>query len=192
MSLQEQLSSDLKEAMRSGDAVRRTVIRSVMTAIKETEQRRREELVQKALKKHNVIRPAKLDDGAAMAAYEQAVDSAVAAEKVAEQAALDDAEVLGVIQKLVKQRQDSIAEAEKAGRPDIATAEGAELAILEGYLPAQMSREEIEAEARALIAQVGAAGAHDMGKVMGPLMAKLKGRADGKLISDVVKALLVD
>ncbi len=189
MSLKDRLSADLKEAMKSGDAVRKTTIRNVMAALKEAEQRKREELVKQALKKHGVVRPAESDE-AAMAAYQQAVEKAIAAEEVDSKSALDEGEELAAVQRLIKQRQDSIAEAGKAGRQDVAASEQAELELLQAYLPAQMSREEIEAEARAVIAQVGASGPRDMGKVMGPLMSRLQGRADGKVISDVVRALL--
>lgn len=198
MALKDQLSADLKEAMKRKDSQRVTLIRGIMAAVKDAELRKREELTRQAAQKHGVTRPApkgqspedKAAYEAAVTAYSQALDAAVAAEKVEEKMALDEAEMLSAIQKLIKMRQDSIAEAEKAGRKDIAEAEGKELSQLQAYLPKQLSREEIEAEARALIAQVGAAGARDMGKVMGPLMGKLQGRADGKLISDVVKTLL--
>lgn len=190
MSMREQLDSELKEAMRGGDALKRDVIRNIRTVIKETEQGSREALTKKALEKHGVKRPQKQDDPVEMAAYEKAVDAAVAAEKVNEAAVLDDTGILVVIQKLVKQRQDSIEEAGKAGRKDIIEAETAELGILVSYLPQQLSREEIAVEARAIIAQTGAASAKDMGKVMGPLTAKLKGKADGKLINEVVRELL--
>jgi hypothetical protein len=190
MSLKEQLQEDLRDAMRGGDPVRKTVIRGLMAAVKEAEQRKREDLVKQALKKHGVQRPVDESNAAQVAAYQQAFDVALAAEQVESRAALDDGELLGVVQKLVKQRQDSIADAERAGRADIAEAERAEMAILEGYLPQQMTREEIEAEARAVIASVGASSPRDMGKVMGPLMAALQGRADGKLVSEVVRALL--
>lgn len=190
MSLQDRLSNDLKEAMRGGDATRKTVIRGVMAALKEAQQRKREELAERALKKHNVLRPLDEKDPAQVSAYQQAVDAALAAEQVEQNSVLDEGEALSVIQKLVKQRQDAIAEAQRAGRQDVVAAEQAELAILEAYLPRQMSREEIEAAARAVIARVGASGPRDMGKVMGPLMAELQGRADGKLVSEVVRSLL--
>lgn len=190
MQIKEKLAADLKDAMRSGDAVRRRVIRGVMTAIRESEQRKREELVKKALKKHGVTRPSDEKDEAALAAYQKAVEAALEAEKVEANSALDDAEVLAIIQKLVKQRQDSIEEARRGGREDIVAAEQEELEVLRSYLPEQLTREEIEAEARAVIEQVGASGPRDMGKVMGPLMGRLKGRADGKLVSEVVRSLL--
>ncbi len=192
MQLREQLQADLKEAMKSGDAVRKTVIRGVMATLGEEEQRKRENLVGKALKKHSVTRPDDAADESQMAAYTQAVAAALAAEKVDEASALDSGEALAVLQRLVKQHQDSLDQARDAGRQDIAEAVQRDMEILQGYLPQQLSRQEIEAEAQAIIAQVGAEGPRDMGKVMGPLMDKLKGRADGKLISEVVRALLAE
>jgi len=189
MELKARINEDLKEAMRQQDALQRTVLRGLLNAFKEAEQSRREDLVKRALKKHNVNRPAGTT-AEALAAYDSAMAAALSAEKVEANAVLDEAEMLAVLQRVVKQRQDSIDEAQKGGRQDIATAEQAELTILQGYLPAQLSREDVELEAKTLIAQVGAQGAKDMGKVMGPLMSKLKGQADGKVISDVVKSLL--
>lgn len=189
MSLKQQLSADLKAAMRAKDALRRTVIRDVMTSVKEAEQRNREQLVKKALEKHDVKRPHG-DDPEMLAAYDKAIEAAVAAEDVEAQAELSDSEVLAVIQKLVKQRHDSIADAEQADRPELAANEQAELDILEGYLPQQLTREEIESEARVMIETVRATSMRDMGRVMGPLMDKLQGKADGKLVSEVVREQL--
>ncbi len=190
MTIKDRLSADLKEAMKSGDALRRTSIRNVMAAIKEAEQRKRENLGKQALKKHNVQRPANEEDPEAMAAYQRAVSNALAAEGVEAASALHDDEVLDVIRRLVKQRRDSIADAQRAGRADILQAEQQELALLESYLPKLLSRQEIEVEAREVIAQVGASSPRDMGKVMGPLMQKLQGHADGQLVSAVVRELL--
>jgi uncharacterized protein YqeY len=191
-----QLTADLKDAMRSGDDMRKMVIRGALAAFKESEQTKREQLVKAALKKHNVTRPnVRANDPAydeAMAAYSKEVDAAVEAEKVGDNIALDEQEGLALIQKLVKQYQEAQADAEKAGRDDLIEAEKQKAAILQAYLPQQMSREEVEAEARALIDQVGASGPRDMGKVMGPLMGKLQGKADGKLVSEVVRSLLAD
>lgn len=189
MGIREQLNEDLKEAMRGGDVVRRTVIRGVLTSIKESEQKSREELVKKALKKHNIERPSS-QEAADMAAYNAALDRVMAEENVEAQATLSETDLLSLIQKLVKQREDSIQEAEGAGRNDVVESQRAEMVILASYLPKQMSRQEIEAEARQIIAETGASGSKDMGKVMGPLNARLKGRADGRVISDVVKGLL--
>lgn len=186
MTVREQLRDDLKATMRSGDTTRRMVIREVLAAIKETEQRNREELVRQALKKHNISRPAPSDE-AAVAAYEQTVSDVIAQEDVEAASQLDDDGVLAVIQKLVKQRHDSIADAERAGRSDLVEAWQGELAHLEGYLPRQLGRDEIAEAARAVIAEVGADSPRDMGRVMGVLMERLKGQADGKLISQVVR-----
>jgi uncharacterized protein YqeY len=103
---------------------------------------------------------------------------------------LDDAGILDLIAKQAKIRQESIVEFRKGGREDLVAEEEAELAILQAYLPTQLTREEIEAEARQLIAEVGAAGPRDMGKVMKPLMARLRGRADGSLVNQIVRELL--
>jgi uncharacterized protein YqeY len=105
---------------------------------------------------------------------------------------LDDAGVLDVIARDVKRHRDSIADFDKGNRPDLSQKEEAELAILLSYLPQQMSVQEIEARARAAIAQVGAKGPSDMGKVMGVLMPQLKGKADSRMISQVVQSLLAN
>ena len=103
---------------------------------------------------------------------------------------LDDEDILAVIAKQAKQRQESIAEYQRGGREDLVAEEEAELAILQTYLPQQLTREEIETEARQVIAEVGAESPRDMGKVMKPLMARLRGRADGKEVNQVVRELL--
>ena len=104
--------------------------------------------------------------------------------------ALNEEEELAVVMQLAKQRRDSIKQFLEAGRDDLADKEKKELAILEDYLPAQLSDEEIEAAVDEVIAQVGASGPRDMGKVMGPVMKKLKGQADGGKVQSVVKAKL--
>lgn len=190
MPLREQLTADLKDAMRAKNTEKRDVIRSIQAAIKEEEQRRYEEFTKKALKKHNVTAPSPSDEQG-MAAYSDAVDAAVAEENVEERAKItEDAEVLAIIQKMVKMRRDSIKEAEEVGREDIVEGERAELEILLEFMPRQLTREEIAQEAKAVIDETGAEGPRDMGKVMGPLTQKLKGRADGKVISEVVRELL--
>jgi uncharacterized protein YqeY len=189
MALRDQLQADLKDAMKSGDAVRKTTIRGIMTSLNESEQRKREDLAKKALKKHNVAKPTNSDEST-LAAYQQAVDGAFAAENVEDAGKLDEMEAITVLQKLANQRQESIDQASQAGRTDIAEAESVELSIVEAYLPRQMSREELEAEVRAVIAEVGATELRDMGKVMSPLMERLQGRADGKQVSEVVRLLL--
>jgi len=103
---------------------------------------------------------------------------------------LSDADILALIARQARQREDSMAEYSKGGRADLVAEEAAELAILQSYLPQQMSRAEIETEARQVIAEVGAQGTKDMGAVIKPLMARLKGRADGRLINQVVRELL--
>lgn len=105
-------------------------------------------------------------------------------------AELSDQDVQAILQRQVKQRQDSIEQYEQADRPDLADAERAEIAVIEVYLPQQMSREEIEAAARAAIDQLGATSPGDRGKVMGRLMSELRGKADGVVVNAVVGELL--
>jgi uncharacterized protein len=103
---------------------------------------------------------------------------------------LSDEVALAVIQKQAKQRRESIVEFEKGGRPDLVEKEQAELTVLEAYLPQQVSREEVEAAARKLVSETGASGPRDIGKVMPPLVKQFAGRADGRLINEVVRELL--
>ncbi len=110
--------------------------------------------------------------------------------EIARQADLDDGDVLGIIAKEVRQRRESIEAFRQGNRQDLVAQEEAELAILQGYLPQQMTREEIMTEARRVIEEVGAQGPADKGKVMPKLMAHLKGRADGREINAVVTELL--
>ncbi len=124
-----------------------------------------------------------------------AIRMTIAAVKNAEVAAikqLDDREVLAVIAKQAKQRRESIEEFEKAGRQDLVDKEKAELRVLEAYLPAQISRDEITEEVRKVIAEVGASGPGDKGKVMPVLMQRLAGRAEGRAINEVVSELLAN
>ena len=144
--LKQKLMDDLKQAMREGNTVKRSVIRLTIAAMNNAE--------------------------------------------IARQTALEDADILGVIAKEVRQRKESI-EAFKLGkRQDLVAQEEAEMAVLQEYLPQQMTREEIMAEARKVIAEVGAEGIRDKGKVMPQLMAKLKGKADGRVINEIVTELL--
>jgi uncharacterized protein YqeY len=116
--------------------------------------------------------------------------AAVKQREVDERVTLDDAAVTAVIDKMIKQRKDSISQFEAAGRTDLVEQESAELAVLTAYMPAQLSEGEIAAEVQAAVAETGAAGPQDMGKVMGVLKAKLAGRADMTAVSALVKAAL--
>lgn len=148
MSLKEQLSSDLRDAMRAGEEVRKSTLRMLMSAITSAE---------------------------------------VA---TSERRELTDEQLLQVVAKQVKQRKESIEEFKKADRTDLVEKEAAELKVLEEYMPAQMGREEIAAEAKAVIAAVGASGPSDKGKVMKELMPRLAGKAEGREINEVVMELL--
>ena len=116
--------------------------------------------------------------------------AAVKQREVDERIVLDDAQVVGVLDKLVKQRKDSIAAFAQAGRTDLVDKESAELAVLEAYLPQRLSAEEVGAEVARLVAELGAAGPGDMGKVMGAAKARLAGKADMGQVSAAVKAAL--
>jgi len=144
--LKQKLTDDLKQALRDGDKVRRSVIRLVIAAIRNAE--------------------------------------------IARRATLEDADILGIIAKEIRQRKESIEAFKQGQRQDLVAQEEAELAILEEYLPRQMTREEIIAEARRVITEVGAQGLGDKGKVMPRLIAQLKGKADGREINAVVSELL--
>jgi hypothetical protein len=103
---------------------------------------------------------------------------------------LTEDEVLETVRSLIKQRRDSIEQFAKGGRQDLVDKETAEITVLEAYLPAQLSREELEVMVRDAVAQTGASGAKDMGKVMKALIPMVGGRADGKLVSELVKHAL--
>ena len=105
---------------------------------------------------------------------------------------LADADVLAILQRQVKQRRESIEQFEKGNREDLADQERVEIAIIEQYLPRQLSREEISERAQVVIDQVGASGPGDRGKVMGMLMRDLKGEADGSVVNAVVGELLAE
>lgn len=110
--------------------------------------------------------------------------------EVDERKDLSDPEVVSVIEKMMKQRRDSIAQFQAAGRKDLADKETFELGLLSSYLPQQLSEEEIASEVASVVAQTGAKGVSDMGKVMGLLKAKLAGRADMAKVSTLVKTKL--
>lgn len=118
------------------------------------------------------------------------LQAAIKQKEVDERVTLDDAAVAAIVDKLVKQRKDSIAAFTQAGRQDLADKETAELAVLQAYLPARLSAEEVAAAVKALVAEVGANGPADMGKVMGAAKARLAGKADMAAVSAAVKAAL--
>jgi uncharacterized protein len=146
MSLKEQITEDMKAAMRAKDTGKLAAIRLLTAAIKQKE--------------------------------------------VDERIELTDTHVLAIIEKMIKQRKDSITQFEAGGRQDLADIEKAELAVLSAYMPAALSDAEIQAEVAAAVASTGAAGPQDMGKVMAVLKPKLAGRADMTAVSGMVKAAL--
>lgn len=146
MSLKQQLTDDMKTAMKAGERERLGVIRLINAAIKQRE--------------------------------------------VDERIELDDAAVLAVLEKMVKQRKDSITQYEAAKREDLAAVERAEMAVIETYLPAKLGEAEVLAAIQAAIAQTGASGPADMGKLMGVLKPKLAGQADMGQVSALVKKAL--
>lgn len=146
MSLKQQLTDDMKTAMKAGEKDRLAVIRLINAAIKQKE--------------------------------------------VDERAEMTDALVLAVLEKMVKQRKDSITAFEQGDRPDLAAKEHAEMAVLAAYLPARLSADEIAAEVKAIVLEIGATSPGDMGKVMGAVKTRLAGKADMAQVSAAVKAAL--
>jgi uncharacterized protein YqeY len=116
--------------------------------------------------------------------------AAIKQKEVDERIVLDDAQVIGIVDKLIKQRKDSVAAFQQAGRTDLVDKESAEIRVLEAYLPQRLSAAEIAAEVAAIVAETGAAGPGDMGKVMGAAKARLAGKADMGQVSAAVKAAL--
>jgi uncharacterized protein YqeY len=116
--------------------------------------------------------------------------SAMKQKEVDERITLDDAAVIAIVDKLIKQRKDSVAAYAQAQREDLADIERKEIVVLEAYLPQRMSAEEITAAIQALVAELGANGPGDMGKVMGAVKTRLAGKADMGLVSAAVKAAL--
>jgi uncharacterized protein YqeY len=116
--------------------------------------------------------------------------AAIKQKEVDERVELDDTAVIAIVDKLLKQRKDSIEAFEKAGRQDLADQEKSEVAVLSAYLPQRLSAEEVAAEVKAIVAELGAKGPGDMGKVMGAVKAKLAGKADMGQVSAAVKAAL--
>ncbi|MFT3812187.1 MAG: GatB/YqeY domain-containing protein [Acidovorax sp.] len=146
MSLKDQITEDMKTAMRAKDSERLGTIRLLQAAMKQKE--------------------------------------------VDERITLDDAAIVAIVDKLIKQRKDSITAFEGAGRQDLADKEKAEMAVLAAYLPERMSADEVAAAVQAIVAEVGAKGAGDMGKVMGVVKTRLAGKADMGQVSAAVKAAL--
>ena len=116
--------------------------------------------------------------------------AAMKQKEVDERVELDDVMVIAIVDKLVKQRKDSIEAFVKGGRQDLADKEASEMKVLEAYLPQRLSAEEVSAEVKAIVASLGASGPGDMGKVMGAVKAKLAGKADMGMVSAAVKAAL--
>jgi uncharacterized protein YqeY len=116
--------------------------------------------------------------------------AAIKQREVDERTTLDDAQTVAVIDKLIKQRRDSVAAYRAAGREDLAAREAAEIDVLQAYLPARLSAEEVGAEVAALVAELGAAGPQDMGRVMSAAKARLAGKADMAAVSSAVKQAL--
>jgi uncharacterized protein YqeY len=116
--------------------------------------------------------------------------AAMKQKEVDERVTLDDAAVIAIVDKMLKQRKDSIEAFEKAGRQDLADKEIAESKVLSAYLPQRLSADEIAAEVRAIVAELGATGPGDMGKVMGAVKTRLAGKAEMGLVSAAVKAAL--
>lgn len=146
MSLKEQLTADMKDAMKNKEKDRLAVIRMVRGAIRQQE-----------------------------------IDG---------QKELGEDDVIAVISKEVKMRRDSIEEFKKGGREDLVEKTQAEIDVLIPYLPAQLSEDEVRELVKAAVEQTGASTPKDMGKVMGVLMPKVKGRADGKMVNTIVKSFL--
>ena len=118
------------------------------------------------------------------------INAAIKQREVDERIELGDDQVLSVIEKMIKQRKDSITQFEAGGRQDLADKEKSEITVLAAYMPAQMSDAEVQAEVAAAVVQSGASGPQDMGKVMAVLKPKLAGRADMTVVSGLVKAAL--
>ena len=146
MSLKDQITEDMKTAMRAKDSERLGAIRLLLAAAKQKE--------------------------------------------VDERVVLDDVAVVAIVDKLVKQRKDSITAFEAGDRQDLADKEKAEMQVLQGYLPQRMSAEETQAAVQAIVAELGAKGPGDMGKVMGVVKTRLAGKADMGQVSGAVKAAL--
>ncbi|HOB67750.1 GatB/YqeY domain-containing protein, partial [Ottowia sp.] len=118
------------------------------------------------------------------------LQAAMKQKEVDERVTLDDTAIIAIVDKLIKQRKDSIEAFTKAGRQDLVDVEAAEMTVLQAYLPARLSADEVAAEVKAIVAELGASGPGDMGKVMGAVKARLAGKADMGAVSAAVKAAL--
>ncbi len=185
MSIKEQLQADLKAAMLSKQELRRDVIRFTQAALKNAELAKQQRLVKE---RSHLWQTGKVDAEGNRIINEAELEKQRA--EIDKLTPLTDEEQLAVLTTEVKRRRETIADAKKAGRADLLAREQTELEVVLGYLPKQMGREEVVAAAQAVIAEVGAKGPQDTGKVMGKLMPQLKGKADGRMINDVVKELL--
>lgn len=214
MVLAQRLNDDLKEALRAGDTRRRSVIRLVLAAGKNAELAKNGPLTPEevaatlkaagltlgrdqanlALEASWASRRGELraDDPAYAGLDPRAIAAlaAAGAARAARGGALTDAELEEVIRKQAKQRQDSAEAYRKAGRPDLAATEEAELAVLQEYLPQPLTAEELRALVRETIAETGASGPRDMGKVIPAVLARAGNRADGRAVSAVARELL--
>lgn len=169
MALKDRLNDALKDAMRSSDEVRKITLRQLLAG----------------------LRQAQLDKRTA-AARALGAGGELSAEQLAtlEKVDIDDAEALAVLQREAKAHRESIADAAKAGRSNLVAANEAELRVIESYLPQPLSREEVKALAQAAISEAGATDLKQLGAVMKILTPRTKGRADGRLVNEVVRELL--
>ena len=161
--LKQQLQKDLNESLKSGNQLKRLVLGMVMTAIKNKELGKRQQLSKTVS-----------DTG-----------------ELEKQSQLTDEEIIEVVAGEVKKRKESVEQFKAGGREELAQKEKSEMDILLAYLPEQMGESEICAEIQKTISETGATSAKDVGKVIGAVMAKLKGRADGGMVSKIVKKLLI-
>ena len=169
MPLLDRINNDMKDAMRARDELKLSTLRMALAAVRKAEDQRVASAYDAWIKSHPN------SDGADFPAQPEGSD---------------DAAVLSVLDKEVKQRRDSIDQFRKANRLDLAQKEEAEMAVLTAYLPEQMSRTDIEAAVRAVIEQVGAKGPSDKNKVMPVVIGQTKGKADGREVNEVVTELL--
>jgi hypothetical protein len=177
-SLKEKLNNDLKQALRNGEKVKLGTIRMVLSAAKNAEMAKRAKLMVATANKAGITELNKLELSPGQIA------------EISKQAELEDVDIITVIAREIKQRNESIEAYKLGNRPDLVAVEEAELAVLLTYMPKQVSHEEVVAVAQRIITEVGAHGPGDKGKVMPKIIGELKGKADGKEINTVVTELL--